>query len=128
DSDVWTFDAQAGQSITCSVAAHELGSPLVARLEVTDASGRMLAESTGTALSDARVRFVAPAAGRYAVRIADVAAGGLQHYVYRLTVTTGPWIDHMYPLGGRRGSKVRLETIGQAIEGGAIELTVPDVP
>lgn len=128
DSDLWTFDAEAGQSITCAVAVRELGSPLVARLEVTDASGRVLAESTGTALSDARVRFVAPVIGRYVVRIADVAAGGLQHYIYRLTVTAGPWIDHIYPLGGRRGSKVRLATIGQAIEGGAIELTVPDVP
>ncbi|MCI0358970.1 MAG: hypothetical protein L0211_10870 [Planctomycetaceae bacterium] len=127
DSDLWTFDAEAGQSITCAVSARELGSPLVARLEATDASGRVLAESTGAALSDARVRFVAPASGRYGVRIADVAAGGLQHYVYRLTVTAGPWIDHVYPLGGRRGSKVRLDTIGQAIDGGAIELAMPDV-
>ena len=127
DADVWTFDAAAGQSVTCAVTARDLGSPLVARLEVRDPAGKMLAESTGDAMAEARLRFAAPAAGRYAVRISDVAAGGMQHYVYRLTITSGPWIDHMYPLGGRRGSKVKLETIGQAIAGSSIEWNVPEV-
>jgi hypothetical protein len=127
DIDVWWFDAQAGQSITCAVAARELGSPLVARLDVRDSAGKVLAESTGNSMADAKLRFVVPASGRYAVHIADVASGGLQHYVYRLSVTAGPWVDQVYPLGGRRGSQLRLETVGQGIAGGTIELTVPEV-
>ena len=126
DVDIWSFDAQSGQSITCAVVARQLGSPLVARLEVRDSTGKSLAETTGTALDEARLRFIAPAAGRYEVHLTDAAAGGLQHYVYRLTVTDGPWIDHVYPLGGKRGSQVRLETIGQAVPGGAIDFAVPD--
>lgn len=127
DVDIWTFGAAAGQSITCSTMARELGSPLAAKLEVRDPAGNRIAESTGTGLEEARVRFVAPAAGRYAIHITDAASGGLQHYVYRLTITAGRWIDHVYPLGGRRGSSVRLETIGQGIEGGAMDFAVPDV-
>jgi hypothetical protein len=126
DVDIWTFDAAAGQSITCAVAARSLGSPLAARLEVRGPAGERIAESTGMALAEARVRFVAPAAERYAVHITDTASGGLQNYVYRLTVTAGRWIDHVYPLGGRRGSSVRLEAIGQGIDGNAFDFAVPD--
>ena len=126
DVDVWTFEAQAGQSVTCAVVARQIGSPLAAKLAVRDTANRLIAESTGTALDEARLRFTAPATGRYEVHITDAAAGGLQHYVYRLTVTAGPWIDHLYPLGGKRGSQVRLETIGQAIPGNAVEFSVPD--
>ncbi|HEX5102752.1 MAG TPA: PPC domain-containing protein [Pirellulaceae bacterium] len=126
DVDIWTFEAQAGQSITCSVIAKQLGSPLTAKLEVRDPSGKSVAESTGTALDEARLRFATPVSGRYAVHITDAEAGGLQHYVYRLTVTAGPWIDHVYPLGGKRGSQVRLETIGQAIPDSAVSLQIPD--
>jgi hypothetical protein len=125
DVDIWTFDATAGQSITCAAVAKKLGSPLVAKLMVRGRDGKSIAESTGTTLDEARLRFVAPAAGTYQVRITDAAAGGLQHYVYRLTVTAGPWIDRVYPLGGRRGSQVRLETIGQAIPENAIPFAVP---
>jgi hypothetical protein len=125
DVDIWSFEAEAGQSITCAAVAKKLGSPLVAKLEVRDAIGKSIAESTGTTLDEARLRFIAPAAGRYDVHITDAAAGGLQHYVYRLTVTAGPWIDHVYPLGGKRGSNLRLETIGQAIPENAVAFSVP---
>lgn len=89
DIDVWTFEAQAGQAIDCSVMARELGSPLAAKLSIHDAGGALLAESTGGAATEARLRIVAAKGGRYALHITDVAAGGLQHYVYRLTVTAG---------------------------------------
>lgn len=125
DVDIWSFEAQAGQSITCAAVAKKLGSPLVAKLAVRGSDGKVIVESTGTALDEARLRFSAPAAGRYEVHITDAAAGGLQHYVYRLTVTAGPWIDHVYPLGGKRGSNLRLETIGQGIEGNALPLALP---
>jgi hypothetical protein len=128
DVDIWSFEAEVGQSITCAVVAKGIGSPLAAKLAVRGAGGELLAESTGTTLDEARLRFTAEKTGRYQVHITDAAAGGLQHYVYRLTVTAGPWIDHIYPLGGKRGGQVRLETIGQGIPGSAVVFAVPDVP
>jgi len=87
DSDVWTFEARSGQTLSCAVVARDLGSPLVAKLAVYDPEGKPVAESTGGAAAEAQLRFVAATAGRYSVYISDVAAGGLQNYVYRLTVT-----------------------------------------
>lgn len=117
DIDVWSFDAAAGHSVTCSVAAAEFGSPLKPRLQARGPDGRLLAETTGDALGRVQLRFTPSVSGRHEVHIHDVQAGGLQHYVYRLTITGGPWIDSAYPLGGRRGAELTLHALGQSIPG-----------
>ena len=126
DVDVWTFETAAGQSITCSLAAAEFGSPLQGRLEVRSPTGKPLAETTGTPADDVRLRFVAAESGKHEVRIHDIQFGGLQTYVYRLTVTSGPWLDRVYPLGGQRGTEVKLEGLGQNL-GGPLTVKAPDV-
>lgn len=90
DADLWDFDAAAGQTITVLARASSLNSPLTPRLDVLDATGRVLAETMTYPVrgSDASVRFTAPAAGRYRVRITDVRSQGGPAYVYRLTFTT----------------------------------------
>jgi hypothetical protein len=125
DRDAWTFGAAAGQSVTCSVAAAEFGSPLAARLEVRGPDGQPLAEATSDAQGRVQLRFTPAETGQHAVHVHDVQAGGLQHYVYRLTITSGPWIDAVYPLGGRRGSELTLHTVGQAIPGNSLTVQLP---
>jgi hypothetical protein len=113
--DVWTFHAGKGQTILCDVEAARLGSPLDARLDVLDARGRLIGENDDFNGADPRLRFVAPTDGDYQVRIRDTQNQGGQAYVYRLTITAGPHVDHFYPLGGKRGSKVTLELAGQGL-------------
>ena len=115
DVDLWTFHAKKGQPVLCEVAAASLGAPLDARLEVLDEHGRVLAENDDDHGPDPRLRFIAPADGTYQVRIRDTQNHGGQAYVYRLTLTSGPHIDYCYPLGGKRGSIVRLELAGQRL-------------
>jgi len=112
DIDVWSFQVQAGQTVTCAVDALRLGSPLKTRLELLDPQGKPVAESLSLIDEEAMIRFTATESARYSIRIHDVNFGGLQDYVYRLTVTAGPFVDHVFPLGGRRGSDVTLELAG----------------
>jgi hypothetical protein len=128
DVDAWTFDAAAGQAITMSVCAAEIGSPLEAELEVRDASGKLIAESLPGLRPDPQLRFVAPSAGKYEVRITDSRFAGLQHYVYRLTISGDAWVDHVFPLGGRRGTSVALSLAGQAVPSEAVNVALHDVP
>jgi hypothetical protein len=127
DVDLWTFEAKAGQTITCTALTARLGSPFDARLEIRDSQGRRIAESTVAALPgiDAHVRFTASADGVYSVGIHDLKFGGLQHYVYRLTLTAGTFVDHVFPLGGRRGTTTRFELSGSNVPAGPIEIALP---
>jgi hypothetical protein len=123
--DVWTFTARKDQTITCEVNAARLGSPLDSRLEVRDPKGKVIAENDDTFGADSFVRFTAPAAGKYQVRIHDINYRGGQAYVYRLTLTADPYVDRVFPLGGRRGSKVQLELAGQGLPRESVELALP---
>jgi hypothetical protein len=125
DVDVWRFAARKGQTITAVVCAAHLGSPLDSHLEALDAHGRKIAENDDSDGPDSRLHFTAPEDGPYQLRIKDVNFQGGQAYVYRLTVTAGPAVDHVYPLGGRRGSKVRFRLQGADVPADAVEATLP---
>lgn len=122
DVDVWTFEARAGKSYTCEVMASRLGSALDSRLEVIGPEGDRIAENTDGIGTDSFLRFTAPSSGIYQVRIHDINFDGLQHFVYRLTITDGVYVDHVYPLGGRRGSSTRFQLFGQNIGDGPLDI------
>ncbi|MDG2383347.1 MAG: PPC domain-containing protein [Pirellulaceae bacterium] len=117
DVDVWRFAVVAGQCITCEVNAARLGSELDARLEVLDPDGNRIAENDDFLGPDPRVRFVAPVDGVYGLRIHDISFRGFQNYVYRLTVTSGPVVDHVFPLGGKLGAKTEFRLFGVGVDG-----------
>ena len=125
DADDWSFEAKAGQVISCEVNAARIGSGLDSRLEVLDSNGRVIAENSDTFGADSFVRFTAPSDGKYVVRIHDIRFEGLQHYVYRLTISAGPWLDRVYPLGGKRGSTVPLQLFGANLPSDRQEFVVP---
>src|SRR5262249_12245254 len=112
-------------TVHCELFAARLGSPLDARLEVLDPAGKRIAENDDTFSADPFVRFTAKADGVYQVRVMDTRADGGQAFVYRLTLTSEPYVDGVCPLGGRRGSKVALHLMGQGLPDGTQELLLP---
>ncbi len=126
--DIYTFDAKKGQTVCCEVTAARLGSPLDSRLEARDARGQRLAENDDHFGSDSFLRFTAPADGKYSVHIHDVQYRGGPAYVYRLTMTAGPYLERVYPLGGRRGSTVKLECAGSGLPATAEVALAGDAP
>ena len=100
DIDLWEFDAEAGKTVTAFAHAQSLNSPLAPRLEILDASGKVVAEQMLHACigTDASVRFTPKAAGKYRVRISDARALGGPADVYRLTVTTEKVPEFHFPL------------------------------
>src|SRR5262249_15098002 len=61
------------------------------------------------------------------VRIHDVRFQGGQAYVYRLTITADPYVERFFPLGGKRGSKIKLELVGQGVPE-SIAVNLPNIP
>ena len=125
DIDIWTFDAKAGERVSCEVNAARLGSPLDSRLEIRDSDGNVLTENVDALGVDSFVQFVAPKDGRYECRIHDIEFGGLQHYVYRLTIRKGSHLESVYPLGGQRGDVVTLQLSGSDLPTNQAAVAIP---
>ncbi|MCE9532273.1 MAG: hypothetical protein K8T89_14305, partial [Planctomycetes bacterium] len=123
--DIWTVRLKQGQSLTCALAAASIGSPLEGRLVVRDPQGRKIVESRDGLRTDPKVRFVAAAAGDYQISLGDMRNDGGPAYVYRLTLATGPVVDRVFPLGGKRGEKTLVRLFGQDVPVEPIGITIP---
>ena len=121
DVDLWPVDLRQGQTAVASLVAHEgLGSPVDAVLQVVTAGGQVLAFNHDQRGLDPEIAFVAPADGRYLVRVfgfpsqpnQTIGFAGGESYVYRLTLATCPFVDYGWPLAVTRGSESRVELAG----------------
>ncbi|MFP6765542.1 MAG: hypothetical protein VB858_18080, partial [Planctomycetaceae bacterium] len=125
DIDVWTFAARRGETISCEVMAARLGSPLDSRLEIRSPDGRVLTQNVDALGTDSFVRFQAPVDGVYECRIHDINFSGLQHFVYRLSIRTGPSLDSIFPAGGQRGTVFKARLIGAELPQNAVSIQLP---
>ncbi len=122
DVDLWTFDVQQGQTVNCVVVTGGIGSPVEAQIEIRDPNGVRLTGTTGSPGTDPLVRFTAPVTGRYTVKINDANFGGLQHHIYRLSLSTGGYVDAVFPLGGRRGEPLKLQLAGAGLDRPSVDV------
>lgn len=118
DVDAYAVILAKGQTLVAAVDAHRtLKSPMDAVLQVVSADGFVLAENHDHAGLDPLVAFTAPEDGRYVVRVfafpavpdSSIRFAGGETYVYRLTLTAGPYADFPRPLAvSRTGGAVAL--------------------
>lgn len=125
DVDIWTFAARAGSTYVCDVVANRIGSPLDASLKIVDPNGKVVAENDDAQGKDPRIEFTAATDGWYAVHLWDANHGGLQHYVYRLSLHQGPQFETSFPLGGRRGTRVKLQLLGDGLPEQPLSVDIP---
>jgi len=117
DTDLWEVKLKRGQTLSALATTTRIRSPLRAKLEILDSEGKMLAETSARTATgfDSSAKFTASADGVYRVRISDARGLGGPAFVYRLTLTTDPVAESVFPLGGRRGSKIDVELAGQKV-------------
>ena len=106
DVDVFGVSLKAGQTLVASMMAHtELGSPMDGLLQVVSAAGFVVAQDDDSLGLDPFLAYTATRDGEYYVRTfafplktnstIGLASGG--DFVYRLTITTGPYVDFTMP-------------------------------
>ncbi len=137
DVDGFAVRLHKGETLVASVEAnHVLGSPMDAILQVLSADGFVLAQNNDDHGLDPQVVFAAPKEDSYVVRTfafpAEPGSGiqfaGGETYVYRLTLTTGGFADHAFPLAVPRAAPGQVEVIGWNIPAGAKTLAVKPEP
>jgi hypothetical protein len=115
--DRYRFKARAGEELSFDVQANRTGSPLDATLVLLDAQGREVARSEDAHGLDPFLVFTAPADGEYTLKLQDLRFQGGADYRYHLVAGPIPYLESLFPFGGRRGSVVDVQLLGHRLAG-----------
>ena len=104
-------------------ANRHLGSPMDAVLQVVSPAGFVLAQNDDAVGRDPRIIFEAPARGTYIVRLfafpstpdSSIRFAGGDAFIYRLTLTTGGFLEHVFPLAVSKECPTTVTAIGTNI-------------
>ena len=118
DRDYFRFSAHAGERVVIDIWSYRLDSPMDPTLILSDANGRELKHNRDSNRRDALLDFVAPADGDYLVEVRDAIFAGGTDYVYRLAVSTGPYVDFVLPAAVAAGTTGEVTVFGRNLPGG----------
>jgi hypothetical protein len=122
DVDYFAFPGRKGQRVLVRCAAGSIDSRLTPLVQLFDAAGRQLATNHDYRNRDAVLDCVLPEDGDYHVRLSQYAyQGGGAEYFYRLTISTTPWIDAVYPPVVEPGKPSTVTLFGRNLPGGKAE-------
>ena len=122
--DTFALKATKGQTLVASLEAQRtLRSPMDGVLQILSEAGIVLEQNDDYHGFDPQIAFAVPKDGTYLVRVfafpdkadSTIRFAGKDTFVYRLTVTTGPFVEYAYPLSIPRS-------------GGAVELVGWNIP
>lgn len=119
DIDWIKFNGKAGQRVLVDCAARRIDSRLDAALEIYTSTGKRLDFARRNLFSqDPLLDVTLPADGTYFVKVYDFTYAGGEDYFYRLSVSTGPYIDYVLPAAGVPGSNADYTIFGRNLPGG----------
>ncbi len=119
DVDYYLFHGQKGQRVVVSCLTSSIDSRLPAVIELYSSAGSSLASSRGYRENDALLDATLTEDGDYYVRVSSFTyTQGGADYFYRLTVTTAPWIDAVFPPMVEPGKSAQVTVYGRNLPGG----------
>jgi hypothetical protein len=105
--DTYAIQLTKGQTLVASLEANRtLRSPMDGVLQILSADAFVLEQNDDYHGLDPQIAFTAPKDGVYLARVfafpdkadSSIRFAGKDSYVYRLTLTTGPFVEYAYPL------------------------------
>jgi hypothetical protein len=122
DVDYYVFAGKKGQRVVVSCQTTSIDSRLPATIELYGSGGSYLGFNRNYYQNDALLDAVLPEDGDYYVRVGSFAytLGG-PDYFYRLSISTAPWIDAVFPPVVEPGTKTRLTVYGRNLPGGQLD-------
>ena len=116
DQDSFSFNLKKGAKLICEVTAQRIGSPLDSYLILQDANGAEVVDSGQGNGLDSLLNYTAPEAGKYTLHIRDIRYKGGNGFRYRLSIGELPYLETIFPLGGRHGTDNTIAVTGANLE------------
>ena len=113
DQDFFRFNAKAEQRLICDVTASRMGSLLDSFLALFGPDGAEIASNDIANGLDSLIDYTIPTEGEYTLRIRDLRYKGGEEFVYRLSIGELPYLDSIFPLGGKRGTENTIAVSGR---------------
>jgi hypothetical protein len=119
DVDYYVFAGKKGQRVLAVCLATSIDSRLDPVVEIYNANGKMLAQNRAYSHSDALADCTLPDDGDYYVRLYQFThTAGNAEFFYRLSITTAPWIDVVYPPMIEPGKSAQVTVYGRNLPDG----------
>ncbi len=133
DVDCFKFKVEAGQEVTFAVLCarledkiHDLAPHADPMLTLRDTAGHELARNDDYYRADPLLHYRFEKAGEYTIMLRDVGYQGNANWVYRLNITSRPFVTSVVPCAVRPGQSNELHVAGFGL-GGATTVNL-DVP
>ncbi len=121
DVDYYSFNAKAGQRVLVHCATSSIDSRARALVEIFDTSGKRLAANRNSKENDALADVAIATDGSYFVRVSEFAyQAGTADYFYRLSLSTAPWIDSIFPAAINPTGSTTVTILGRNLPGGQV--------
>ena len=114
DVDYTVFAGKKGQRVVVSCLAGSIDSRANPLIEIYETGGHKLTMSRNYRDTDAVADLILPADGDYYIRLSQFTyQGGDVNHFYRLTVSTAPWIDAVFPPAIEPGKPAQVTLYGR---------------
>jgi len=138
DADVYSVKLTKGRTLVASLLGDQvLKSPMDAVVQVLNSDGFVLEQNHDFRGLDPQTTFEIPADGTYLVRVfaypavpdSSIRLAGGESWVYRLTLTTGAFLDHAFPPAvGPGAPSIQVGVWGWNLPESARSVSVADGP
>ncbi len=127
DIDIYRVTLKKGQTLIANLDAYGLRAPMDPYLHLYDPDGTLiiLGNDNGTNIDPLMIHKVLRD-GEYTIAVmayihppgSDIRFTGKTSAVYRLTLTTGPWLSYALPLAVKKAGNTSLKLFGHNLPGG----------
>ena len=112
DVDMFRFKLRKGARLICDISAQRVGSPLDSYITLFDPSGTEVVKSQDGNGLDSVIDYTTELEGEYTLFLRDVRYKGGGNYLYRLSIGELPYLQSVFPLGGKRGAANNVNVAG----------------
>lgn len=112
DVDIFHFNLRKGARLIIDIFAQRIGSPLDSYMVLYDPNGNEVVKSLDGNGLDSFIDYTTQQAGKYSLHVRDVRYQGGGNYLYRLNIGELPYLQSIFPLGGKRGAANTINVSG----------------